>query len=137
MCWGCRSQARYGPYEKLMAAFVALVLLFVIGEELWTPAGGARSGNGTPRAGRAGGARGEGCPSVCSNGKAIDNSVCPRMSGDSVDTILGTIDPNSVVWEWGQGASAVYFGQCVKEWNVMISDPDHCSDIQSLKVKEE
>jgi hypothetical protein len=105
----------------------------VLGEEVLGVHIGAGWGSSAPVASRKGGPHGKGCPSACDNGRAIDNSVCPQLSSDGIEAILQTLDANSVVWEWGEGASAIYFGQCVKEWNVMISDPDHCRDIQDMK----
>jgi hypothetical protein len=95
----------------------------------------AGGGSGVATAPQASGPRGRdnaACPSACDNGKRIDNSVCPHLSGDAVEAILQSIDGNSVVWEWGEGSSAVYFAQCALEWNVVISDRQHCSDIKAL-----
>ncbi len=47
--------------------------------------------------------------------------------------LLQSLDDTAVVWEWGEGSSGVYFSQCVKEWNVAISDPSHCQDIRELR----
>ena len=108
-----------------------LTALGVLYEELFFKglAGDRRRGPvGSARVGR------PACPPACDNGKQIDNSVCPKMSREGVEAVLQTVDANSVVWEWGDGPNAVYFGQCVKEWHIMISDPAKCRDIQDLSV---
>lgn len=51
-----------------------------------------------------------------------------------IEAVLDLLDGNSEVWEWGEGSSAVYFSQCVKEWNIIVSDPEHCRDIQDLST---
>jgi len=118
-----------GSREKFAICAVVLVLVVVFYEEFYQQPANKGSGNGG--AGRPGVQR-MGCPSACDNGKRIDNSVCPQLSGEGVAAILQTLDSNSVVWEWGKGSSAVYFAQCVKEWNIVISDPEHCRDIKDV-----
>eukprot|EP00802_Teleaulax_amphioxeia_P010034 Tamp_10059.p1 GENE.Tamp_10059~~Tamp_10059.p1 ORF type:complete len:591 (-),score=104.47 Tamp_10059:262-2034(-) len=123
-----RRQQPYSRRELVVLGLIAVVVIALLRE--W--AGG---GSGVATAPQASGPRGRdnaACPSACDNGKRIDNSVCPHLSGDAVEAILQSIDGNSVVWEWGEGSSAVYFAQCALEWNVVISDRQHCSDIKAL-----
>uniref|UniRef100_A0A7S4KIB8 Methyltransferase domain-containing protein n=2 Tax=Guillardia theta TaxID=55529 RepID=A0A7S4KIB8_GUITH len=75
------------------------------------------------------------CPSQCADGRAIDNRICPKMDPQLTNIILQSLRKDSKVVEWGSGASAIYFSQCVQEWNVVISDRQHCENIKKLKKK--
>ncbi len=122
------SQQPYRMREFIVMGLIAVVVIALVREG--PPAAGSSGGSGAATRPRVSAAAG--CPSACDNGKRIDNSVCPHLSGEGVEAILQSLNSNSVVWEWGEGSSAVYFAQCVREWNVVISDRQHCHDIQAL-----
>ncbi|EKX45766.1 hypothetical protein GUITHDRAFT_163131 [Guillardia theta CCMP2712] len=54
------------------------------------------------------------CPSQCADGRAIDNRICPKMDPQLTNIILQSLRKDSKVVEWGSGASAIYFSQCVQ-----------------------
>eukprot|EP00960_Hanusia_phi_P055275 762928-Hanusia_phi.AAC.7 len=58
------------------------------------------------------------------------------LSVSLINIVLQSLNKDSKVVEWGSGASAIYFSQCVKEWNIVMSDSEHCSNIKRLQKKE-
>mmetsp|Transcript_63884 Transcript_63884/g.103279 ORF Transcript_63884/g.103279 Transcript_63884/m.103279 type:complete len:150 (+) Transcript_63884:169-618(+) len=119
----------YVSREQLVFGVVLLVIAAVLYEDFLVSQP-PRTGSPPNHAG----VQGRGCPSACDNGRRLDNSVCPHMSSEGIEAVLDLLDGNSEVWEWGEGSSAVYFSQCVKEWNIIVSDPEHCRDIQDLST---
>jgi len=57
------------------------------------------------------------------------------MDSNLINIVLQSLNKDSKVVEWGSGASAIYFSQCVKEWNIVMSDSEHCSNIKRLQKK--
>jgi len=73
------------------------------------------------------------CTAKCTNGGApIETTLCPMMFPPEQKTLLKYLKPTSRVFEWGSGASTIYYSQCVKSWTSIEHDIGWCKQMQRM-----